>query len=263
MVSEKIDYQEKWFLLLLLVVVSFLYSTLDYFSGGVLRIDLASFSINFLYSIVTLLIIRFFVDYLDKTVPWKAGIKKRFLIQLSSTLLLYLIIQSMILFLIEPFSGNDIANRNLIIISFILGIAFIFIANAIYLLLYIEYDKKHPSQESSDQAIPDQGFLVGTHKGSRISIPISTIVHISIENTLTISTTDTDKRIILQESLTDLEPLLDQSIFFRANRQNIITKAVVNQVEYLDNKTCLVILNNGERIIVSRYKAPLFKKWIS
>jgi DNA-binding LytR/AlgR family response regulator len=64
-------------------------------------------------------------------------------------------------------------------------------------------------------------------------------------------------------SLDEIESLLDPAHFFRANRQYIISRTVVNNAEYYFNRRLIVKLNvaTPEDIIVSKTKSASFLEW--
>jgi DNA-binding LytR/AlgR family response regulator len=71
------------------------------------------------------------------------------------------------------------------------------------------------------------------------------------------------RKLIIDQTLAELEELLDQTIFFRLNRKFL---ANVNAIEKFrsDNGKIIVHLNPGmnEEIVVSKETAPLFRQWI-
>ncbi|MBS1762549.1 MAG: response regulator [Bacteroidetes bacterium] len=72
----------------------------------------------------------------------------------------------------------------------------------------------------------------------------------------------TNKPLILK-SLSALEERLDEKIFFRANRKNIINLRMVEKVEPYFNGGLLLELKGGEKIEVSRRQASRFKEMMS
>jgi two-component system LytT family response regulator len=57
---------------------------------------------------------------------------------------------------------------------------------------------------------------------------------------------------------------LDEHLFFRANRQFIISRKAIKDVElwYGSRLSLNLIVEAPERIIISKTKTPVFKKWI-
>ncbi|WP_294231631.1 LytTR family DNA-binding domain-containing protein [Chryseobacterium sp. sg2396] len=69
---------------------------------------------------------------------------------------------------------------------------------------------------------------------------------------------------IIEFTLEQLEQQLDPGIFFRANRQFILNRNAVETVDYFFNGRLLVTMHpsSDEKIIVSKAKAMLFRKWL-
>ena len=57
---------------------------------------------------------------------------------------------------------------------------------------------------------------------------------------------------------------LDNWLFFRANRQFIISRKAIKDVDiWLGNRLSVnLLLPIPERIIISKVKTPVFKKWL-
>ncbi len=72
-----------------------------------------------------------------------------------------------------------------------------------------------------------------------------------------------DKLITQYESLSDVEERLSQN-FFRANRQTIISRPAIKAIQKdVNNKLKLTLAHGEQSIIVSRYKSPELKTWLS
>ncbi|GEN77223.1 LytR/AlgR family response regulator transcription factor [Chryseobacterium hagamense] len=65
-------------------------------------------------------------------------------------------------------------------------------------------------------------------------------------------------------TLEQLEQHLDPAVFFRANRQFIINRNAVETVEYFFNGRLLVTVTPlpDEKVLVSKAKATMFRKWL-
>lgn len=68
---------------------------------------------------------------------------------------------------------------------------------------------------------------------------------------------------LILKSLNALEERLDEKVFFRANRKNIINLRMVEKVEPYFNGGLLLELKGGEKIEVSRRQAIKFKEMMS
>ncbi|HEV8506565.1 MAG TPA: LytTR family DNA-binding domain-containing protein [Chitinophagaceae bacterium] len=74
------------------------------------------------------------------------------------------------------------------------------------------------------------------------------------------------RRYMCDQNLSELETLLDNHIFFRANRQYIINIQYIRAYKTLERVKLAVDLNCNETshsVIVSQETAPYFRKWIN
>lgn len=76
--------------------------------------------------------------------------------------------------------------------------------------------------------------------------------------------TSDGRRHPVDRTLDMLGEQLDDQLFFRANRQFIISRKAVKDINlWLGNRLAVnLILPPPERIIISKVKAPVFKKWL-
>lgn len=72
----------------------------------------------------------------------------------------------------------------------------------------------------------------------------------------------TNKPLILK-SLNALEEKLDEKVFFRANRKNIVNLRMIEKIEPYFNGGLLLELNGGEKVEVSRRQAVKFREMMS
>ncbi len=99
-----------------------------------------------------------------------------------------------------------------------------------------------------------------------ISILLENIMIFYSENKLVYLINSNNKKFLTDKTLSELESELDESIFFRANRQYIINLNFVKSYkpyEKVKIQVDLTIAENNHFIIVSQIAAPHFRKWIS
>lgn len=79
-----------------------------------------------------------------------------------------------------------------------------------------------------------------------------------------IQTTD-NQRYIIEETLEELEKQLEPDSFFRANRQYIVNRKAIQEMEHYFNGRLLIKLNpaSTEKVLVSKARAAIFKKWLN
>jgi DNA-binding LytR/AlgR family response regulator len=101
--------------------------------------------------------------------------------------------------------------------------------------------------------------------GQRIkSIPVEQIAYFFTENKLTFLMTSSKEKFPLDNSLDELETLLDPESFFRANRKYMITLDSVKEIHpYFKGRILLELLPSVEEdIVVSSEKTPSMKAWL-
>ncbi len=98
-----------------------------------------------------------------------------------------------------------------------------------------------------------------------IPLKVEDIAYITINAGLVKAIDFSNKSYILDEKLEDIEASLNPEQFFRANRQYIVQRrAITNITIYFNGKLILNIEPKpAERIIVSKMKAPMIKKWMN
>lgn len=77
-------------------------------------------------------------------------------------------------------------------------------------------------------------------------------------------TNNGEKFILDYTTLDEVEELVDPKLFYRANRQYIISSKAINSYKILENQKIIISLkspNHQEEIDISREKAPSFRKW--
>lgn len=106
-------------------------------------------------------------------------------------------------------------------------------------------------------------FLIPKHNGYK-TIVMEDIDYFFSELKMTYLVTNKNDKIVLQQTLDDLEDELDPDLFFRANRQYIINVNGIQMIQNGINGKLKVLLKKGQlnEVIVSKDKAPLLKKWL-
>ncbi|HET7118197.1 MAG TPA: LytTR family DNA-binding domain-containing protein [Hanamia sp.] len=73
------------------------------------------------------------------------------------------------------------------------------------------------------------------------------------------------KKYFFHKNLSEIEEFLDESVFFRANRQTIVNINFIKGFTALECnkiKVALTLACNEPAIIISQQTVPLFKKWL-
>lgn len=106
-------------------------------------------------------------------------------------------------------------------------------------------------------------FLLPVYNGYK-TLPVEDIDFIYSEYKITHLVLQNGKTETVQQSMEDLEEELDPSVFFRANRQMIISVQSIERIlNNINGKLNIVLKRNKEKeVLISREKAPLFKTWL-
>ena len=98
-----------------------------------------------------------------------------------------------------------------------------------------------------------------------IALKVDDIALIYTENKLVFVVSKDERKYLCDKTLSELETILDNSVFFRANRQYIINVEYIRGFKTFEKVKLQVDLTfslNSHRIIISQETAPHFKKWI-
>ncbi len=98
-----------------------------------------------------------------------------------------------------------------------------------------------------------------------VPILIKDIIYIYTENTITYVVCEDGKRSTSNSSLDEMYANFDASLFFRANRQFIISISAIDKIIRYGNSQLKIVLNSEtpEEIIISKNKAAEFKQWLN
>lgn len=98
-----------------------------------------------------------------------------------------------------------------------------------------------------------------------VPIPIKEIAYIYTENTITFVVGFDGKKSTTNASLDDMYTNLDATVFFRANRQFIISITAIDKIIKYGNSQLKILLQSktSEEIIISKNKAAEFKQWLN
>ena len=98
-----------------------------------------------------------------------------------------------------------------------------------------------------------------------VPVLIDDIAYIYTENTITYIVTFDGKKSTANASLEDMYSNLDATIFFRANRQFIISIAAIDKIIKYGKSQLKILVRSttSEEIIISKNKAAEFKQWLN
>ena len=103
------------------------------------------------------------------------------------------------------------------------------------------------------------------HGQKLIPVKSAEINHFSSEGSLVHVVTRDKRRYVADESLNELDEMLNPAEFFRINRKFIIAKDSILSLDYYSKGQVAVKANllETERLVVSRQQTPVLKMWLS
>ncbi len=104
-----------------------------------------------------------------------------------------------------------------------------------------------------------------THiRNELVPIDIDQIAYVYTENTITYVVSSQGKKSTTNTSLDDLYTSLDSLLFFRANRQFIISITSINKIIKYGNSQLKIVVDDADiEIIISKNKASEFRQWLN
>jgi two-component system, LytTR family, response regulator LytT len=115
----------------------------------------------------------------------------------------------------------------------------------------------------SSKPIYKEQFLCN-HRNAWVPVKAKDIAYFYYEAVVHIVTKSNEK-FSLDDTLDEIEAMLDPDNFYRINRQYIVNKDMIQRVWGLENLKLMVKLKEPHQAVeidISRQKAPVFKKWL-
>ena len=121
-------------------------------------------------------------------------------------------------------------------------------------------------EESSDKVKDKEKERILTYvRNELVPVAIKDIAYVYTENTITYVVCFDGKRSTTNMSLDDMYINLKSTLFFRANRQFIISITAIDKIIKYGNSQLKILLQSktSEEIIISKNKAAEFKQWLN
>ncbi|MBH2005708.1 MAG: response regulator transcription factor [Sphingobacteriia bacterium] len=108
-----------------------------------------------------------------------------------------------------------------------------------------------------------KSFLIN-YRNKLIPLDVAKIAWFYTAHEIVYAYTNEGGKYTIEFTLEQLEKQLDPAIFFRVNRQFIISRSAISEIEYFFNGRLLVSVTpaSPENILISKARAPLFKNWL-
>ncbi len=122
-----------------------------------------------------------------------------------------------------------------------------------------------PVVEKKSEKEKEKERILTYVRNELVPIAIKEIAYIYTENTITYVVCFDGKRSTTNLSLDDMYNNLNSTLFFRANRQFIISITAIDKIIKYGNSQLKILLQSktSEEIIISKNKAAEFKQWLS
>lgn len=106
--------------------------------------------------------------------------------------------------------------------------------------------------------------LLVNYRNQLIPLAISDIAYFYLENQIVYCKAIENKTYKISKTLEKLEDQLNPDVFFRANRQCIVSKQSVKSANSIDKRKLKLNLapDHHSEVIISKLKVSLFKKWL-
>ncbi|WP_200979083.1 LytTR family DNA-binding domain-containing protein [Echinicola sp. 20G] len=229
-------------------------------------VQLPSFKWDVVFSIFAASLIGFYLAwltrYLDKKHPWEKDLKKRASWQVLLGILAPLFFSIGLEVIYLQAIDINIRQSGILILELPLSFLYLFIINLLFYLNYISfaYQKNLRSKSTETTSVEKVKILEGAKENL---IPVHHISFIrSTEKTLWLHTFQ-DKQFFQNGTLNDWEAKLPKQFFYRLNRQFIVHRDAIENIEPTATRRLKVVLKNfnGEDIFIPKTKATAFRNW--
>jgi hypothetical protein len=215
-------------------------------------------------------VVRGCILWLDKVLPWQPHFNKRLAVQVGSTLACGVAALWVLVYLdyalVRPYQLQHFWSFDVVI-----GLIFLLSINGLYVALYF-YDSylrsvadKKSLERQQEAGLPRGHLLVKVGRQEiRVSYPEIACLYSEAKETYLL--TVEAKTYVPDASLDRMEEQLPADLFFRANRQFILTPGLVQSFTTGNHGKLTVHLKAMPKIpsflTISRDKAPAFRRWL-
>jgi DNA-binding LytR/AlgR family response regulator len=210
--------------------------------------------------------VRALILFYDRKLPYEHGATKRIVVQLFTTLLLGLIIISLLTELVSWIAKSRPAPLSFYTIDLVIISIWFFVINGIYIgLHYYNQWQASEAQRHQENRTRTDGIMVRQGKHD-IKLHFENVDGFYIDGDYAVACQGTRKYYLDQsQSLDKIEKSLPPGVFFRLNRQYILSRPMISGYKRLENGKLLIVPVPSEHfpaeIPMSRTKAPAFKAW--
>jgi hypothetical protein len=230
---------------------------------------------GFLIALFLWEITRRIICYLDKRYDWLAKPLQRIPMQLLLAVAFPALLSFFCTFAFMRFAYNqDIFQTTWLYNEFYVVIIIILLINVVYFTwwLYLEFQTANHTGINTDIITTNKTPVSGdtttievSKAGKTVLLPHTSIAFAYLSNGYCYLKTFEGESYLTTYALDEVAHILDESIFFRANRQVLINRRTCRAYKSIENGKIELELDPRfkEPVIVSQKRARDFRKWIS
>ncbi len=235
---------------------------------------------GFIISLILWEIVRFVIRRLDKKYNWIDHPAQRISLQFLFAIVVPAFLCFVFTLLFMKLAYNqDIFKTEWLYNEFYVVILVIVIINLVYFTwwLFIRWqalhgqslvsqDPKTNGDATISNRIPEPAAIITVTKaGKNILLPQTEITYVVLEGSYTFIKTLKGESFVTTYTLDELTKMMDPDLFFRANRQIIVSRNVCRAYQNIENGKISIDLSVDVKfpVIVSQKRAKTFRNWIS
>jgi hypothetical protein len=257
--NKQIKYNDHWFILLAIPFIAALNYYLTYHNIQLNAFLIITFVLDTLEGYCAWYAARTVIVYLDGKILWEHNPVKRLLIQVPLVAIVIVVVLSILTETVNAIARNKPVDPSFYRYDIFIFMIWSLMINTIYIGMYF--------YQHSKKVVPEKQFILSKNGNVQKMIYLSEITFATVENQCTMVVCNSGKQILADYTLEKLEKALDTQSFFRANRQSIITKGIIDKVSREKDGKLILHLKKvndlPENVVISRLKAGAFKQWIS
>lgn len=257
-----VKYDDKYIKLIGIFLVTALNYYLTYHNVALDLVNVLFFTSDVLTAWLSWEVLKWQLHVLDKHIPWARDARKRFLVQITLGTLVILMANVALNEAVDIAFFDRARMKGFYAFDLLLIALYIIIVQFVYIALYFIRNAQQEGRvtdETSKQLIMGVG-------NSKLVKKIEDIWGFESKEKVTYAWTSTGQRHIVDYSLNHIEGKVGQGRFFRLNRQYIVSIDAIKSTKSLEYGKKSVELCYGDQhvsTIVSRKKAPGFRKWLT
>ena len=226
----------------------------------------ATYAIDTVSGLLSWWIIRAIVLWLDRTMPYEAGIGRRLIAQVLLTNLAVLGFTVLATEGVNALYTDQPLPSGFYSFNLFIFFIWILVINGIYVGMYF-HDQWRTAQRLREQDRKRRSSGLQVQRGKQvIQLPFENLGALFVEEGQAYARTLDGERFALDRSLNRLEPHLPEEIFFRVNRRYILNRKVISGFTRKPHGKLALVLNPEFYVpdtpVVSRLTAPSFKSWL-